>query len=324
MNIYPGMRYSLLMITAIIFLCESGSAQIANLQKQEKSSDPLKYSTLMFSADYVTNTNVMGNFNPETRQPSFSPSLFFFSKWGVDISAGGYFVGNSDDSLDHFTSELDLMLGYTLQPVDGFTIYPSYTHFFHSSNSNALKSIFSDDIRLDVDYNYRFLNLGVSSGFYLGKKNTFYTSIHNYYDIQFDRFLSSKGTLSIQPGVDANFGSYEYLNLYYLDELRKEPYLYLYLLSYPAIRRYVIAEILKNPELTKEEVLDDYLIDKAQDDFKLTSVSINLPFFYIIGNFGINMGLYLMIPVGQPDYLSDEAQFFFDIGVTYNLEFGKK
>ncbi len=318
------MRYIIIMLLTVLFFGESGLAQISGLQSQEKSKNPFSTNSLMFSADYVTNTNVMGNFNPETRQPSFSPSLYFFSKWGMDISATGYFVGNSDDSLDHYTSELDLMLGFTWQPADGFTVYPSYTHFFHSGNSNTLKSIFSDDIRLDADYNYRFFNLGFSAGLYLGKKHTFYTSVHNYYDIKFDRFLFPKGTLSIQPGVDANFGSYEYLNLYYLDELRKEPYLYLYLLSYPAIRRYVIAEMMRDPDLTKEEILDDFLLDKAQDEFKLTSVSINLPFFYMIGDFGINLGLYLMIPVGQPDYMSDEAQFFFDIGVTYNLEFGRK
>ena len=313
------MKFEVLAIIIAFFTCAQGIAQVSDRQSLEKPINPAHINSLMLSADYTTNTNIMGFFNPETKQPSFSPALSFFSKWGADASALVYFIGNSDDSLEHYTSELDLMLGYNFKPAKHLTIYPSYSHFFHSSNSNSLKSIFSDDFRVDVDYNYKFLNIGVSAGYYLGRQNAFYTTVYNYYDIMVDRFLSRKGTLNIQPGVDANFGSYEYLNLYYLDELRKDPLFYFYLLSYPAIRRYVLAEMLKNPGSTKEEILDEYLMAQAQDNFKLTSVSLYLPLYYMIGDFGINLGLYFIIPLGQPDYMSDETQFFFDAGVTYNF-----
>jgi hypothetical protein len=126
----------------------------------------------------------------------------------------------------------------------------------------------------------------------------------------------------IQPGFDLNFGSYEYLNLYYLDELRKDPLFYYYLLSYPAIRRYVFRELIRNPGKTKEEILDDYLSEQAGDSFKLTSICLNLPLYYMIGDFWINLGFYFIIPFGQPDYMSDETQFFFDVGVTYNFMLG--
>jgi hypothetical protein len=318
------MRFNFLLITVSFLFCRQGFAQISDRQNHETMADQVNINSLMISFDYATNTNVMGNFNAITKQPSLSPSLTYFSKWGADASALLYFVDNSDDSLENWAAELDLILGCTFKPTNHLTVYPSYSHFFHSSNSNSLKSMFSDDIRLDVDYNYKFFNIGISAGYYMGHQNAFYTSVHNYYDITFDRFLFHKASLSMQPGVDANFGSYEYLNIYYLNELRKDPLFYFYLLSYPAIRRYVMAEMYRHPGMTKEEILDDYLQDKAQDSFKLTSVSINLPVYYMIGNFGINLGLYFIIPVGQPDYMSDETQFFFDIGVTYNFMFEGK
>lgn len=311
------MRFRFLpVLTGLFFLTEAFSQT-----STRKEHDQDNYNALMFSFDFASNTNVLGNFNAETRQPSISPSVIFFSKWGFDLSAIGNFIDNSDDSLQHFSSELDLMLGYTYKPHKNITIYPTYAHYFYSENSNALKSLFSDDIRADIDYNYKFFDLGISAGYYIGKMNAFYASAHNYYRINFMKFLSRNGLLSIQPGIDANFGSYEYLNLYYVNELRQDPSVYTYLLSYPAIRRYVYYEKTRYPGLTYKEILDAYLEDTAQDNFKLTSVSLSLPVYYMNGNFGINLGLFAFIPINQPDYLSEDVQFYFDIGLTYNLEF---
>jgi len=296
-------------------------SQSQDLQIRDRAISSYNFNTLMISADYNSNTNVMGMFNATTRQPSYSPSVTFFSKWGVDLSVMGYFLDNSDDSLENFTAELDLWIGYNLKPAENLTIYPSYTHYFYSANSNSLKSIFSDDFQLDIDYQYRFVSFGASAGYFLGKQDVFYAALHNYYQIDISRFLFRNVSLTIQPGWDANFGSYEYLNQYYLDELREEPYFYTYLLSFPAIRRYVYHELRNNPDLTYKEVLDNYLDEQAQDNFKLTSLSINLPVYLLWGNFGLNLGLYALIPFGQPDYLTDDTQFFINVGLTYNLMF---
>ena len=129
--------------------------------------------------------------------------------------------------------------------------------------------------------------------------------------------------LSLQPGVDLNFGDFEYLNLYYLNKLEDNRAFLYYLLLNPTIRRYVYQERQKNPSLSREEILTDYLETKAQDQIKLTSVGISLPVSYMIGNFSLNAGLYAYIPVNQPDYLGNEVQYFFDVGITYLLFTGK-
>jgi hypothetical protein len=315
------MKRCFLLMSSILFFPVSGISQSADRQIQDRVSGTIDFNTLMFSADYASNTNVMGIFSLETKQPSISPSLAYFSKWGADFTVMGYFVDNSDDSLENFTSELDLMLGYTLHPTEYLSIYPSYAHYFYSSNSNSLKSMFTDEFRLDVDYNKKVLNIGASAGYYLGKHNAFYAALHNYYRIDVNNFLFRNATLCIQPGFDLNFGSYEYLNQYYLDELREDPYFYAYLLSFPTVRRYVYIEMRQNPDLSYQEILDQYLEEQAEDSFKLTSISINLPVYFFIGNFGINLGLYAMIPFSQPDYMTDDVQFFFNVGLTYNLLF---
>jgi hypothetical protein len=67
--------------------------------------------------------------------------------------------------------------------------------------------------------------------------------------------------------------------------------------------------------------LNNYLDEQAQDNFKLTSLGINLPVYVLWGDFGLNLGFYALIPFGQPDYLLDDTQFFINIGLTYNLMF---
>jgi hypothetical protein len=287
------------------------------------TAQTLSRHAVMFSADYASNSEVLGTFSNAAPQPSWSPSVSFLSKWGIDFSMNGYAIGNSDDSLEHFTGELDLMAGYNFEPVKGLVLYPSYTRFFHTENSNALKSIFSNDFHLDVDYTWKFINLGVSSGYFTGQQHTFYAALHNNYLISFNRIFGKKDALSLQPGIDLNFGDYEYLNLYYLGQLENnQTYLY-YLMLNPVIRRYVFEERQKNPSLTREDILIHYLEIKAADQLKFTSVGLSLPVSYMFGNFSLNAGIYAFIPVNQPDYLGSDVQFFYNIGISYLIFSGK-
>ena len=279
----------------------------------------MKFSALIFSFDYASNTGLLGSFNAETKQPSYSPAIVFFSKWGIDVSAMGFIVDNSDDSLDGFTSELDLSAGYSFELLKDLTIAPAYSHYFYSDGSNSLKSIFSDNFNLDVNYQYRFAGLGASAGFYTGKQHTFYMLVRNNYLINFENVLLRNLYISIQPGIDAGFGDYEYLNLYYLDQLRENPDYLANLTKYRGVRRYIYFEKRKHPELTAQQIMDNFLESKVQDNFKLTSVSFSLPVTLIIGNVGLNLGMFTYFPFGQPEFMSDDVQFFFNAGISYIL-----
>jgi hypothetical protein len=277
---------------------------------------------LMFSVDFATNTNDPGEINSAVQQPSLSPSVAFISRWDADILVSGNFTDNSDDSLERATGELDLMFGYNLKLHKNLSLYSSYTHFLYSANTGSFKSMFNSDIRLDLDYNYRFLTLGASAGYLTGKQQSFYVTARNYYLIEVKRLFSTAVSLYFQPGLDVNFSSYEYLNLYYIDHLSQNPLFYSYLLSNsPGLRRYVLRELLKNPGISMEEVINELLEEKAQDSFSLNALNINLPLYFLIGNFGINVGLFAFIPVNQPEYLSDDMMFFLNIGVSYDLGF---
>jgi len=82
----------------------------------------------------------------------------------------------------------------------------------------------------------------------------------------------------------------------------------------------VFRQIYNNPELTVKEILDGILEESAEDNFKLTTIAFGLPVYYMIKNFGINIGLYVLIPVNQPDYISEKTLFYFSAGISYNIE----
>ncbi|MBN2481619.1 MAG: hypothetical protein JXB19_07765 [Bacteroidales bacterium] len=279
------------------------------------------FNFLMLSFDFVTNSDFMGRLSETVDQPAFSSTFSYIGKSGIDASLTGFMIGNSDESLEHYTSEVDIMLGYRKELFGSLTLYPAYSHFFYSKKSNDLQKIFTDELHLDADYTYKFLNLGLSPIVYLGRQRTFTLNFRNFYTINFSNVILNNSIMSIQPGVDLNFGDFEYLNRYYLDEMKENERFYEYLLLSKAIRQYAMVKKAQNPELTVYQILDQYLNEKIQDTFKLTSAVLYLPVSYLAGNFGINTGLYVFLPVKQPDYLYNEKQFFFTVGISYNLAF---
>ncbi len=124
---------------------------ISNSNKLNTTGTNDDLSTIMISFDYSSNTNTFGNFNQFIRQPSYSPSINFFSKINLDIGLTRYSVANSDDSLTSSTYELDMNIGYNIYLFkDKVLLYPGYSRFFYSKNSGSLKSMFSDNIQLRV------------------------------------------------------------------------------------------------------------------------------------------------------------------------------
>jgi len=170
--------------------------------------------TIMFSVDYSTNTNMPDNINTDVRQPSLSPSVGIISKYGFDFLMAGSVTDNSDDSLQGFSAEMDLMLGYNFDRIKNLVIYPSYTRFVYSNNAGVFNTIFDNEFRIDANYSFKVVNIGLSAGYLTGRQNTFYSVVSNSYFLTIDRLLSQNATLALQPGIDLNFGNYEDLILF--------------------------------------------------------------------------------------------------------------
>ncbi len=281
----------------------------------------IKTSMLFATFDYSSNTNTLGNFNQFVRQPSYSPSVNFFSRYGFDLGVAGVLTNNSDDSLEASTLELDVTAGYSLYLFNNrLTIYPSYSHFFYSGNTNSLKSLFSDNIQLGVTYTDNILILGNTSGYMFGEQKTFTTTFYFSLDLEKEDFLITNSMVVFQPEMDINFGDYKYLNDYYFDYFRENPRL---MLDFLTRRDYYDLWLLKrrNPDITTDEIIDYLIEKKSEDHFKATSFGIILPLYYMIGSFSVNLSTLIYFPIGMPDYLDSSAQVYFLAGVSYAFGF---
>ncbi len=286
-----------------------------------KEPGDVSTSMLFASFDYASNTNTLGNFNQFVKQPSYSPSVQYFSKYGFDLGLAGMLTANSDDSLESSTLELDLSAGYSLYLLENsLVIYPSYSHFFYSRNSGSLKSLFSDNIQLGIIYINKILTVGNTSNYMLGSEKTFMTTFYLSLNFQKEDFLFKNSLLGFQPELDLNLGNYEYLNDYYFDYFRENPLL---MLDFLTRRDYYDLWLLRrrNPDITADEIIDYLIEKKSEDHFKATSFGMIFPLNYIVGNLLFNLSTIIYFPLGMPDYLDASTQVFFMAGISYTFGF---
>ncbi len=289
---------------------------VHKLKKEDPAAKEL--SSLFFAFDYSSNTATFGNFNQFVKQPSYAPSVTFFSAYHFDLGLTGNIIANSDDSLDMATYELDMNAGYSLSFLDEkLVIYPAYSHFFYSENSGFLKSAFSNSFQLSAYYTGTWFSSGIAANYLTGDYKTFFGTIYAGPLLDKENLLFRNSLFSFTPEVDLNFGDYEYLNTYYFSEY---PSLLISELKRKDFKELVILRVI-NPDMSQQEIIDYFAKKYAEDNFKLTSVGLLFPVNYTIGKFSYNVGVMIYFPVNMPDYLDSSTQVYFNAGISYMIDF---
>jgi hypothetical protein len=307
----------LFQIILLLFLCTLLPAQHVDKIPENNNEDNEDYFLLFF--DFTNNSDFTGKLNKNLGHPAFSGTAAYFSPYGFDITASGITTGNSDEYLSSYTGELDLSAGYNLALSKSFSLYPSYTRFLYGKKASSLQKTFSNEVHVDLQYDYKFLTIDLTPGFYWGNYRTFYTTLRNYYTFNLSNVFFRNNLLSFQQGYDLNFGNYEYLNRFYYNELLKDRSLLFVLLQSDEILSYVIKTRRAHPELTFYRIITDYLDTKAEDNFKLTSFVIYESVSWYVGDACVNLGIYGYKPLKTPDYLQNDFQFYFNLGISLSI-----
>jgi hypothetical protein len=170
---------------------------------------------------------------------------------------------------------------------------------------------------LDLSYQLKWYNASLSSSYLMGEKNTFYFSVQNSFSIDFERVPGKNALLSLQPGIDLNISDKNYYNDILISDY----------LNSPVINYLVQRWLNRFPNLTEEQIKDRLYNLENPDAFNvqyaLTSVSLILPVYYMIGDFSFNLTFYTSIPVYQSDFLSSDVQFYLNAGISYSIDFQK-
>lgn len=282
----------------------------------------IEYSSLFLSFNYSSNTNSFGSFSQFVKQPSYSPSVMYFSKYGFDISGTGYWIENSDDSLKHTTSELDLSVGYNIQIIKNLSIYPGYSHFFYNEKANTIKSSFSDNISLYTYYQLKKLMTGVSVNYLFGSDNTFYFTFHNSFTLSKEKVLFRNSSLYFYPGIDISFSTQQYFVNYFWESINASSSLRDFLRDNPEIRFKYYELRNSDPNLTNIEILNIISQDYTQikEEMRLSNIGIYFPVSYMAGNLIFDFILLTYFPVNQPEYFNEDIQVYFNLGISYVID----
>lgn len=298
-----------LLISYILFL------SFFNSQAQDK------FSSLDVSFDYFSNTNTFGQFNQITKQPSYSPSVSFFQKSGFNASLISNIVENSDSTLENSTYEFDFMIGYYYTFKKYFTVFPTYTRYFYSDESNSLKSSFTDNLTIDFSVDYKNSYSGISSSYLLGESNELFITAYSSYNINFEKVLFDHSFLMIQPEVNFNFGNQTYYNNYIWDNLQNDSEYRDDFLSQRGVQRLINYLQRQYPNATEDQILALLVArqTEVEDEFNLSSIGLSLPLAYMIGSFTLNTSFSTYFLVNKPDYIEEDYQTYFSIGLSYSF-----
>lgn len=285
-----------------------------------------RFNFLLISADYSTNTSTFGISVPETKQPNLITSATFVSATNFDISYAGIVTDNADSTLTQPAFEHDLMLGYNINIGEDFIIYPAYTHLFHSKNSYALISAFTDILQLDFTLYKKNYNGSLSTNYLFGSKDMVYISLQNALEIEADNFIFNNSNLNLQLGVTLNFSDKNYYNKNIYDSWNGEDFLQ-WVYNYQRVYFRDILQILNennNLKLTKQ-ILYEHL-DETQPDvfgplYAITSIDIYFPIYYSIKSFMLNVTGNLNVPIAESPFFSPETTFLFSAGISYVFTF---
>ena len=267
------------------------------------------FHSLMLSFDYSSNTGLFGLYNTEIKQPSYTPSVSYFSKHGFDISAMFFFMGNSDTDYTNSSFQMDAMAGYTFNIGKHFTIYPNYSHFFHDNASSSLKSSYTDNLQLDFSFEYKFFMSALTGNYLFGKENnTPILSFQNFFLIDKEEFIFNNLYVAVQPGFDISWSNRKYYKNYVYDFITSSPenkqqyfdshprFAFLYdraKKEYPRLDENLIIKLLTARNITVEE------------EFKLSSVTFILPVYFMFKDFSVNASTSYYKPLNVSEYLDE-------------------
>lgn len=275
---------------------------------------------LLLSVDYASNTNTFGVTNP-VKQPLYINTLSFLSKYNFDISYSGIVADNSDSTYTKATFEHSLSAGYTFEMGEKWSIYPSYSHLFHSKNTYTLASSFSDIIQNDLSYIGNYYTLNLTTNFILGKRNMFFCSLENAVNYTIDEFLTKNSMLTFQLGLYLNISDNNYYNEYFFNDFDIEYFLDWSIENFSFRDLLIIRErlLLNGLEDSKSYVKEEFS-DLFTPDYKLTSIDIYLPVYYSVNNFMFSLTGILNIPTCENPFFQIDNSFLISIGLSYGFE----
>lgn len=279
------------------------------------------FNMLDFSFEYSSNTSSFGQFNQLAEQPSYTAGIRYFHKENLCLSFLSNYIENSDSTLENGSYEFDFVVGYNYAFSEHFSIYPSYSRYIYDMNSNTIFSVYRNNFSLDASYNYKLFTTKLSGNYLTGDEIDYFVSFQNSFSFDIENFILNNSTISLNLEIDFDFGNQTYLNNYFWNNYQNNPEFRENLLNRRIVQMTISRIQQNNPDITEDEIIK-YLSQNyisAEESFNLSSIGIILPFYYTIGNFGINAALSTYFFTNKPEYYVDDYMILFSVGLSYTF-----
>jgi hypothetical protein len=308
--------------------------QIENKKANIDITD-INYSSLMLGSDYSSNTSTFGKFNGNVSQPSLSPYLSFYHKWGLFFNGIVNIIAYSDSAAIHSTYQVNLKGGYQLKLGEKFTITPSYTRYMYDDDALTISTLYSNYVEATLDYQSKYLYSSLSAGYLWGRIDEFSVDSRVGASYDWDNVLFKEDALTIQLTLAGIFNNPNYLSKVFTflnDYAKANPTatrdtLIKSMLKWrpgPVVR--TIRQTLRNDPLLRWMARDYIPQDvtllnflEYNNRFTITSVITSFLVSYSIGNATLNVDYSLYRMVNQPVYASNKYYHYLTAGLSYSF-----
>jgi hypothetical protein len=278
-----------------------------------------KIPTSYFSAEVGVGNRLFSVHNNRlnARQSSIStlvytPSVGYFHKSGLSLSAGAYLLNDKDNGFG--ASQYSLMPSYDLLNNDKFGFSFSYTHYFVKDYFSSYASPIQNDFYIAFSYKKAWIQPGIAAGYSTGiykqvivKDSAIGAVRRRLYDSatfnlrSFSMMLSASHHFEwtgifgkddgflFTPAVILNFGSYN------IDVTHKT----------------------NAPHLVNRLISLGRLPKLITSNFRTESLGLNLNCNYTIGNFSFSPQLYLDYYLPESDSDKFTQSFNFSVGYIF-------
>ena len=221
------------------------------LDKLEKELKQEKKASFKIGVNYLSNNVFMGRADT-VKTPTILPEMKYIFKNGI------YLAATADYIPSRVTNKLDggsAAFGYDFDITDAFSGGVSFTKLFYNTNSTQIGSSINSTINANLSYNIADVITPMISADYNFLKQDFghdiFLNAGISHDFAIDGIFGDKDLLIISPSVNANAGTQNFYDAYFV--LKK------YKLTKKASQLLQAAESLivtKQGQLSKFKLLD--------------------------------------------------------------------
>lgn len=202
-------RFILLLLS--LFFAKAGIAAVDSLET--------KSATLTLAAIYGNNANYYGQ-TAQDRLPYALVNTSYRLKNGMYFSAGSYKLINYQGPA---ISELDLSAGFEADISKSLNVSFGYTRSFYAQNSPLLQAANENTISAGLLYDLKIFKTALNNYYSFGNQQDIFMSFEASKVLNLGSLFGDNDFISFEPGFELVGGTINYLEVYRLEQERRNP-----------------------------------------------------------------------------------------------------